>query len=51
MKTNKINQELMLTVRVTKRLLDGINSLSRNKYSTRSDFIRAVLQKEVDKNR
>jgi metal-responsive CopG/Arc/MetJ family transcriptional regulator len=51
MKPNKINQELMLTVRVTQRLLDGINKLSRNKYSTRSQFIRDVLQKEVDKNR
>ena len=51
MKTKHINRELMLTVRVTKRLLDSINILSRNKYATRSDFIRAVLQKEVDKNK
>lgn len=44
------NQEVMLTVRITTRLLDSINRLSRNKYATRSHFVRAVLQKAVDKN-
>jgi metal-responsive CopG/Arc/MetJ family transcriptional regulator len=48
MKTKHINKEIMLTVRVTERLLNRINAVSRSKYATRSDFIRDVLQKSVD---
>lgn len=49
MKTN--NKEIMLSVRIQSTLLDKIDRVSRNKFATRSSFIRAVLQKEVDKTR
>ena len=45
------HQEIMLSVRITKSLLDSIDKVSSNKFATRSHFIRSVLQKEVDKKR
>lgn len=44
-------QEIMLSVRITRNLLSRIDKVSRNKYTSRSHFIRAVLQKEVDTNK
>lgn len=48
MKPNN-TQEVMLSVRITRTLLQRINKVSSNKYSTRSHFIRDVLQNAVDK--
>jgi len=45
------NQEVMLSVRITSRLLQDIERVSSNKYSSRSHFIRAVLQKAIDKTK
>jgi metal-responsive CopG/Arc/MetJ family transcriptional regulator len=45
------NQEVMLSLRVTTKLLQDIERMSRNKYSSRSHFIRDVLQKAIDKTK
>ena len=43
--------EVMLSVRIPRTLLNDLNKVSSNKYATRSHFIRAVLQKAIDKKR
>lgn len=45
----KNNSEIMLTVRVTKQMLDSIDKSVSNKYSTRSDFIRHAFEILIDK--
>lgn len=44
----KINQELMLTVRVSKQLLRQLNVVSSKIAMSRSDYVRTILQRDVD---
>jgi metal-responsive CopG/Arc/MetJ family transcriptional regulator len=45
------NQEVMLSLRVTTKLLQDIERMSSTKYESRSHFIRSVLQKAIDKTK
>ena len=42
------NHELMLTLRVSKSLLKALNTVSSRISLTRSDYIRTILQRDVD---
>ena len=42
------NHELMLTLRVSKPLLNMLNKVSSRISMTRSDYIRTILQRDVD---
>lgn len=42
------NHELMLTLRVSKQLLNQLNKVSSRISMTRSDYIRTILQRDVD---
>ncbi len=42
------NHELMLTLRVSKSLLNALNKVSSRISLTRSDYIRTILQRDVD---
>jgi antitoxin component of RelBE/YafQ-DinJ toxin-antitoxin module len=42
------NHELMLTLRVSKSLLNMLNKVSSRISMTRSDYIRTILQRDVD---
>jgi antitoxin component of RelBE/YafQ-DinJ toxin-antitoxin module len=42
------NHELMLTLRVSKQLLNQLNKVSSRISLTRSDYIRTILQRDVD---
>lgn len=42
------NHELMLTLRVSKPLLNQLNKVSSRISMTRSDYIRTILQRDVD---
>jgi metal-responsive CopG/Arc/MetJ family transcriptional regulator len=49
-KTKRLSRtsEEMLTVRLPNKLLKSITKISKNIALTRSDFVRTILQKEVD---
>jgi metal-responsive CopG/Arc/MetJ family transcriptional regulator len=40
--------EEMLTVRLPNKLLKSITKIAKNIAMTRSDFVRTIMQKEVD---
>lgn len=40
--------EEMLTVRLPNKLLKSITKIAKNTAMTRSDFVRTIMQKEVD---
>lgn len=42
------NHELMLTLRVSKQLLNSLNKVSSRISMSRSDYIRTILQRDVD---
>lgn len=42
------NHELMLTLRVSKQLLNQLNKVSSRISMSRSDYIRTILQRDVD---
>jgi metal-responsive CopG/Arc/MetJ family transcriptional regulator len=42
------NHELMLTLRVSKQLLNSLNKVSSKISLSRSDYIRTILQRDVD---
>lgn len=49
-KTKRLSRtsEDMLTVRLPNKLLKSITKISKNVAMTRSNFVRTILQKEVD---
>jgi predicted DNA-binding protein len=42
------NHELMLTLRVSKALFKSLNTVSSKISMTRSDYVRTILQRDVD---
>jgi predicted DNA-binding protein len=42
------NHELMLTLRVSKSLFKSLNTVSTRISMTRSDYVRTILQRDVD---
>lgn len=42
------NHELMLTLRVSKSLFKALNIVSTRISMTRSDYVRTILQRDVD---
>jgi predicted DNA-binding protein len=42
------NHELMLTLRVSKALFKALNTVSSRISMTRSDYVRTILQRDVD---
>jgi predicted DNA-binding protein len=42
------NHELMLTLRVSKTLFKSLNTVSTRISMTRSDYVRTILQRDVD---
>lgn len=42
------NHELMLTLRVSKSLFKALNTVSTRISMTRSDYVRTILQRDVD---
>jgi len=42
------NHELMLTLRVSKSLFKALNTVSSRISLTRSDYVRTILQRDVD---
>lgn len=42
------NHELMLTLRVSKTLFNLLNKVSSRISMTRSDYVRTILQRDVD---
>ena len=42
------NHELMLTLRVSKSLFNSLNKVSSRISMTRSDYVRTILQRDVD---
>jgi predicted DNA-binding protein len=42
------NHELMLTLRVSKALFNSLNKVSTRISMTRSDYVRTILQRDVD---
>jgi metal-responsive CopG/Arc/MetJ family transcriptional regulator len=49
-KTKRLSRtsEDMLTVRLPNKLLKSITKIAKNIAMTRSDFVRTIMQKEVD---
>ena len=49
-KTKRLSRtsEDMLTVRLPNKLLKSITKIAKNITMTRSDFVRTIMQKEVD---
>jgi metal-responsive CopG/Arc/MetJ family transcriptional regulator len=49
-KTKRLSRtsEEMLTVRLPNKLLKSITKIAKNIAMTRSDFVRTIMQKEVD---
>jgi len=49
-KTKRLSRtsEDMLTVRLSNKLLKSITKIAKNTAMTRSDFVRTIMQKEVD---
>ena len=42
------NHELMLTLRVSKTLFNLLNKVSSRISMTRSDYVRTILQRDID---
>ena len=42
------NHELMLTLRVSKSLFNSLNKVSSRISMTRSDYVRTILQRDID---
>ena len=49
-KLSSRTSENMLTVRLPNKLLKSITKIAKNTSVTRSDFVRTIMQKEVDTN-
>lgn len=49
-KLSSRTSENMLTVRLPNKLLKSITKIAKNTSMTRSDFVRTIMQKEVDTN-
>jgi len=47
-KLSSRTSENMLTVRLPNKLLKSITKIAKNTAMTRSDFVRTIMQKEVD---
>jgi len=47
-KLSSRTSENMLTVRLPNKLLKSITKIAKNITMTRSDFVRTIMQKEVD---
>ncbi len=47
-KLSSRTSENMLTVRLPNKLLKSITKIAKNIAMTRSDFVRTIMQKEVD---
>ncbi|CAK0756147.1 hypothetical protein CCP3SC1AL1_2230001 [Gammaproteobacteria bacterium] len=47
---SRFTHEHMLTVRVSTKLLKLLNAVSKNTAMSRSDYVRTILEKQLDTN-